>query len=288
MESKTRVAIRLGLPALLLLGLASTAAAPADGDARDIVRRAVAAEARNWKSARSYGFSERVDSRRLDSQGRLKSRDVKVFEVRLLEGSPYRRLAGRDDLPLAPGDEEREKEKLLRSIADRRNETAAQRALRLAKYESRPDWQREAWQELPEAFDFRLTDEDTPDTMSLYLIEATPRQGYQPRSRTAKAFLHLRGKLWVDKQDHRLVKAEVEVIDTIWVALFLVRVGKGSRAAFEQTRVNDSVWLPQRVHVLLSARLGLLKVVHIEQEMIYSDRRESEAGAFVVSHLKPR
>jgi hypothetical protein len=278
----------LGLPALLLLGVVSATAARGDGDAREIVRRVVAAEGRNWKSARNYGFSERVDSRRLDSQGRLKSRDVKVYEVRLLEGSPYRRLAGQDDLPLVPADEKKEKDKLLRSIADRRNETAAQRALRLAKYESRPDWQREAWHELPEAFDFRLTDEDKPDSIGLYVIEATPRQGYQPPSRTAKAFLRLRGKLWVDKQDYRLVKAEVEVIDTIWVGLFLVRIAKGSRAAFEQTRVKDDVWLPQRVHVILSARLGLLKVLHIEQEMIYSNCYASETGSFVISHLKSR
>lgn len=95
---------------------------------------------------------------RFDSQGRLKSRDVKIYDVMLLEGSPYRRRAGRDDLPLPPV-EKKEKERFLRSIADRRNETAAQRALRVAEYESRPDWQREAWHELPEAFDFRLTGE---------------------------------------------------------------------------------------------------------------------------------
>lgn len=288
MKSKTRVAIRLGLPALLSLGLASATAVLADGDAREIIRRAVAAEGRNWKSARNYGFSERVDARRFDSQGRLKSRDVKIYDVMLLEGSPYRRLAGRDDLPLPPGDETKEKERFLQSSADRRNETAAQRALRVAEYESRPDWQREAWHELPEAFDFRLTGEEKPDGNSPYVIEATPRQEYKPRSRTAKTLLHLRGKLWVDKQDYRLVKAEVEVIDTIWVGLFLVRLARGSRAAFEQTRVNDDVWLPQRVQVFLSARLGLLKVLHIEQEMIYSKCREFQTGSLVISQLKPR
>ncbi|MEX2260357.1 MAG: hypothetical protein WD696_00320 [Bryobacteraceae bacterium] len=270
----------------LLLGLASATALPAEVDAREIVLRAVAAEERNWKVARNYGYSERVDARRVDSQGRLKSQDLKTYDVTLLEGSPYRRLAGRGDLPLPPGDEKKEREELARNIVKRGKETAAQRALRMDEYESRPDWQREAWQELPEAFDFRLAGEEMWDGNSVYLIEATPRQGYQPRSRTAKALVHLQGKLWVNKRDYHLVKAEVEVIDTISVALFLVRLAKGSRATYEQTRVNDEVWLPRRAQLSASARLGLLKVLHIEHEVIYSKCREFQNDPPAVSRLE--
>jgi hypothetical protein len=118
------------------------------------------------------------------------------------------------------------------------------------------------------------------------VIEATPRQGYQPRSRTGKALRHLEGKLWVDKQDYRLVRAEVNVIDPIWVGLFLVRLATGSRAVFEQDRVNDEVWLPRRVQVNLSVRLGLLKVLNIEQEVIYTPNLAS-SGSVVTSTLEP-
>ncbi|MBK5291598.1 MAG: hypothetical protein JJE04_07990, partial [Acidobacteriia bacterium] len=272
----------------LLVGLASATAWPAGVDAREIIRRAVAADERNWKVARNYGYSERVDARRLDPQGLLKSKDVKAYEVSLLEGSPYRRLAGRDDRPLPPGDEKKEQEKLTRSTAERQKENAAERALRLAKYESRPEWQREAWHELPEAFDFRLTEEEKGAGNSLYVIEATPRPGYQPRSNTAKMLVHLQAKLWVDQQDYHLVKAEVEVVETISVGLFLVRLAKGSRAAFELTRVNDDVWLPRRVQVFASARVGLLKVLRIEQEIIYSKCREFQTGSLVLSKGESR
>jgi hypothetical protein len=269
----------------LLLDAAAAAALLAEMDAREIIRHAVAAEARNWKVARNYGFSERVDARRLDPQGQLKSKDVKIYDVMLLEGSPYRRLAGRDDRPLPPGDEMKEQEKLARSLAERRKETAAQRAVRLAVYESRPAWQREAWRDLPEAFDFRLAGEEMRDGGGTYVIEATPRRGYQPRSRTGKVLAHLQGKLWVHKQDYHLVKAEVEVADTITMGLFLVRLAKGSRAAFEQVRVNDEVWLPRRVQVFASARLGLLKVLHIEQEIVYSKCRDFQTGPILISRL---
>ena len=186
----------------LLLGLASVTTLLGQVDAREIIRRAIAAEQSNWEAGRGYGSSERVDLRYLDSLGRVKSREVETFDVMLLDGSPYRRLAARDDRPLAPSQEKKEQKKLARSITKRREETAAQRAQRLADYEKRPEWQHEAWRELPEAFDFRLAREEVWDGNSLYLIEATPRQGYQPRSRTAKVLAHLRGKLWVNKQDY--------------------------------------------------------------------------------------
>ncbi len=123
---------------------------------------------------------------------------------------------------------------------------------------------------MADAFDFRLTAEEQWDGYALYVIEATPRPGYLPRSRTAKVLVHLQGKLWVDKQDYHLVKAEVEVVDTISVGLFLVRLAKGSRATFEQARVNEEVWLPRHVWAFVSARVGLLKVLRIEQESSYT------------------
>ena len=106
-----------------------------------------------------------------------------------------------------------------------------------------------------------------------------PRQGYQARSRTAKLFRSLKGRFWVDQQDHQIVKVEAEVIDTISVGLFLVRVAKGSRATLELTQVGDGVWLPDRLQVFASARLGLLKALRIEQTVHYSRYRSVPADA---------
>ena len=86
----------------------------------------------------------------------------------------------------------------------------------------------------------------------------------------------------------QLVKVEVEVIDTISMGLFLVRVAKGSRAAFEQTWVNDEVWLPRRVQAFASARLGLVKPLHIEHEINYSNYRELPAASLIISRLEER
>jgi hypothetical protein len=272
----------------LLLILASATALLGQVDAREIIRRAVAADERNWKLARNYIFSERADLRYLDSEGAVKLREISIHDVMLLDGSPYERLVARNDRPLSPAEERKEQEKFAKSAAERRAETAAKRAQRLAEYFERPEWQREAWHELPEAFDFRLVAEEVWEGHTLYVIDTTPRPGYQPRCRTAKMLTHVHAKLWVDKQDYHLVKGEVEVVDTISVGLFLVLVSKGSRASFEETRVNDEIWFPSKVRASASARLGLLKVVRIQQEYSYSKCREFQTDAPIVSRITAR
>jgi len=68
--------LRLGMKILgdlrvLLLGLASTTVLLGQADAREIIRHAVAADERNWRTARNYTFLQRVELRRLDAQGRV-------------------------------------------------------------------------------------------------------------------------------------------------------------------------------------------------------------------------
>jgi hypothetical protein len=77
----------------------------------------------------------------------------------------------------------------------------------------------------------------------------------------------------------------VAATDTISLGLFLVRLAKGSRATFEQARVNDEVWLPLQVKALVSVRLGLLKVLHIDQEISYSKGREFQLDASTVARV---
>ena len=254
----------------LLLGLAFTTALPGQVDAREIIRRAVAADELNWKAARNYTFLQRVELRWLDAQGKVKLSHVQTYDVTLQEGTPYRQLVQREDSALSPSEEKAEHERLAKSIAERRHETDVKRAKRLSEYDRRPDWQSEAWHELPEAFEFRLAGEGEMDGHGVIIIEAVPREGYQPRSRTAKMFRSIKGKFWVDQQDHQIVKVEAEVIDSISVGFFLVRVAKGSRAILQMTTVGDGVRLPDHLQVFASARLGIVKVVRFEQNTHFS------------------
>jgi hypothetical protein len=255
---------------VILLGLASTPALLGQVDAREIIRDAVAADARNWSVARSYEFLQRVELRRLDADGKAKLSDVRTYDVTLQEGTPYRQLVQRGDRPLPPAEERKEQGSLAKSFAERRKETAAERVRRLSAFERRPDWERDAWHELPDAFVFRLVGEGIMDGHDVFIIDAMPREGYQPQSLTGRLFRSLKGRFWVDQQDHQMVKVEAEVIDAISVGFFLVRVAQGSRATVEFTCIGGGVWVPDRLQVFASARLGLLQTIRIDRRIQYS------------------
>ncbi len=268
--------MRMGFPCdlrVLLLGLASTSSLIGQVQAREIIRNAVASDERSWQIARNYTFLERVELRQLDSQGSVKLSEVQTYDVTLPAGTPYRQLVLRDDRPLLVTEEKKERESLARSIAERRQETAVERAERLSIYERRPDWHRAVWHELPDAFDFRVVGEKVLDGRSLLVIEGVAQPGYKAQSSAAKLFRSLRVTFWVDQQDHQIVRVEAEVIDPISVGLFLVRVAKGSRATLELASVGEGIWLPESLQVFVSGRLGLLKGLRFEQRVQYSRYR---------------
>jgi hypothetical protein len=267
--------------AVLLLAAACTLTAAQDP--REIVRRSVQLMDQNMAIARNYTFLERSETRELDSDAHVKTRKILLYDVTILEGSPYRRLVGKDDHPLSPEEERVERKKLADSIAQRRKETPAERARRIADWEKKRQREREPLDELPDAFNFQMAGEGQIDGRDAWIIDATPRSGYRGRSAMAKLFPKFRGKLWIDKTDYQWVKTEAEATDNISWGLFIARLSKGARLDIQMTRVNDEVWLPKRIEAKASARLALVKKYRIESDTSFSNYRKFQVESKVVS-----
>jgi len=252
-------------------------------DAREIVRGSIQKMDHNLALARDYTFLERSETRELDSSGQVKTRKILLYDVTMLEGSPYRRLVGKDDHPLSPAEESAEQKKLDDSIAQRRKETPEQHARRIADWEKRRQREREPMDEIPDAFDFKITGEGQADGRDAWIIAATPRPGYRARSNVAKLFAKVRGQLWIDKADHQWVRTEAEVTDNVAWGWVVARLAKGARLDIRMTRVNNEVWLPKQIEAKASARVALVKMYRIESETSYSNYRKFQVASKVVS-----
>ena len=246
----------------------------ADEEARGIVRRSMALHERNAGLVRNYTFVERIEELRLDSQGRKTSTESRTYETTILSGIPYRRLLQRNDRRLSAQEETKEQEKLAQALAERESESEAQKKGRLSGYEKRQARERAYLREIPDAFDFRLLGEEERQGRAVHVIDAVPRPGYQPRDARAKALPRLRAKFWIDKSDLQWMRIEAEVMETISIWLFLARLGTGSRLEFEQSRINDEVWLPQIVRASGAVRIGLLKKLQGGVTIAYKDYRK--------------
>ncbi len=267
----------------VILLMAATCTLVAAQDPREIVRRSVQLMDYNLAIARNYTFLERSETRELDSDAHVKTRKITLYDVTLLEGSPYRRLVGKDDHPLSSDEDRIEQKKLADSIAQRQKETPAERARRIADWERKRQREREPLDEVPDAFNFRIAGEAQIDGRDAWIIEGTPRPGYHARSSMAKLFPKFRGKLWIDKADYQWVKTEAEVTDTLSWGLFVARLSKGARLDIQMTRINDEVWLPKRIEAKASARLALVKKYNIETDTSFSNYRKFQVDSRVVA-----
>src|ERR1700694_4567026 len=110
-------------------------ALPAASDAKEIVRRAIETDQRNWALARNYTCQERVAEKRLDNHGSVKSQAIKTYDVTIYYDEPYQRLIQMNDKPLTEKEEKKEEEKRDKLISRRKGESHQERQKRLEKQE---------------------------------------------------------------------------------------------------------------------------------------------------------
>jgi hypothetical protein len=240
--------------------------------ARQIMEASIAATQRDWKARLHYTYIERDENRRRDLAGRVKSEDVEVSKMILVNGVPFEQLVERNGQP--PSAEQERKQK--RELDKLRRETPEQRAERLRKQEEENT---SIVKEVPKAFDFQVVGEEAVNGRPAYVLQATPHPGYHAQGKYGNMFSKVAGKLWVDKQDLGWIKVDGRVIQPFSMGLFLVRLLRGSHITMEQTRVDDGIWMPERIEVRAAARIFFVKSLVIDRVLTYSEYRLPQAGA---------
>jgi hypothetical protein len=74
----------------------------------------------------------------------------------------------------------------------------------------------------------------------------------------------VKGRIWIAKGDYQVLKLDLESLDTISFAGFLVRMAKGSRILIDAEHINNELWLPARAVLRGSVRIALIKVIRGE------------------------
>lgn len=230
---------------------------PPTDDPKEIVRRGLDVDQRDFQLARNYTYEQREELKVLDKKGAPKKHEINTYDVTVLYDEPYSRRIRKDDKPLPDKEEKKEAEKLDRLVAERKKESGKEHEKRLAKLEKQRQEARAFVRDIINAYDFRIVGEEQVNGHDAYVVEANPRKDFHPTQPHADVLPKLRGKIWIDKKDYGWVKVDAETLDTISWGLFLLRIHKGTQMTFEQTRVNDEIWLPLRISVNASARFAL-------------------------------
>ena len=243
-------------------------------DAHEIMQRAVSKDIFNWQAAKDYTFLERVREDTLDGGGGVKSSKSETHEIMVLYGEPFERTVAKDDKPLSEKDQKKQDEEFEKETRKRENETPEERQKRIQKYQKQREDERAFVREILDAYTFTLVGSEVLNGRETWVIDGTPRPGFEGKRRESKMLPKIKPRFWIDQQDYSWAKLRAEFIDTVSIGWVVARLHKGSQFEMQQVRVNNEVWLPQFVDVKLDARVALLKGVNENIHVTYKDYRK--------------
>jgi hypothetical protein len=259
------------------------AAAALAQDPREIVRRSIAQDQLDWMRMKDYTWQAQSVERHFDSHGKVQSTKREKWETLILYGQPQRRMLEKDGSPLSPQELRNEDKKLDEASRKLSSESPSQKLHRLEESNKLRKREFAFLSEIPELFDLRLEGESTLSGRRVWIVSGAPRPGAQARSRDARMLLKVRGRLWIDQLTFQWAKAEAQTTGTISWGVFLARLDPGSWLTFEQTQVNNEIWLPKRLYMTGSGRLGLIKRLSQDEEIQWSDYRKFSVESGIVT-----
>ena len=162
-------------------------------DVKEIFRRAVEKDERNYAVRDQYTFREESTVEFLDKDGRPKSVERRTKEVLFFDGTQLERLVAKDGKPLSEKEAQKEKERIDREIAKMKRESASARAKRRGETAAALKEETEGRRQVMEALDLTLKGEEVVAGRPCWLIHGKPRADFKPKGRRADQLKKFQG-----------------------------------------------------------------------------------------------
>lgn len=243
------------------------------------------------KRINDYTFTRKVTEREMDDKGVLKKEKVTVFEVYPFVGYGWvHKLISENGVPLSPEREAKEQkrvaeelEKAEREAPKRTEKRERERAERRAKRRAQAaksggkegDEEEDDGVEIStflRACEFFSPRRESLRGRDVVVFDFRPRAGFKPSSRGESLVSKLSGVIWVDPTERQVMRLEARLVESFKMGGgLLASVKPGSAFLFEQTRLEDGIWLPRYSQVNASARIMLFKGLSINETNEFSD-----------------
>ena len=220
------------------------------------------------RPALRYTFFQHTTIEKLADDGSVKEREERVYELGRVEGEPFLRLVQKNGKPPTEKDleEERKRERDFRKrLEERRKKTKPE------------DESFRFDQELMSKYRAEVLGRETVNGRPAWVLRFKPKSRDLPvRKRVDRLTNKLAGKLWIDAQDYEIVKAEARLTEPARVGMGLLANFHKFDLSLEQTRLDDSTWLPARADALLQGRV-VFSSMHQRQTIRWKDFRKADA-----------
>ncbi len=235
---------------LVVLTLTGTilCAAQTQPNASTIIEKSVAANDKDFAAEPDFNYKEK------DREGKT----IKVFQVTMIDGSPYQRLLATSK-PLSSAQAAVELKKEEKTAAQRRAQTTEQRERRIANYAKERKSDHMMMSQLSEGFDFKMIGTRKVGPRTVWVLTATPKRGYRPPNMDCQVLPGMRGEMWIDQATYEWVKVTAQVIRPVSIEGFLAEVEPGTRFEIEKTPVSAAIW--QITHFSMQSHAKVLHMI---------------------------
>jgi len=221
-----------------------------------------------------------------DSDGNVKSRELKDYDVFYIGDEELLHLLAKDGKPLEGDEKKKEDDRFSKKFDELKKKQAELAAdpKKQAKEEEEEeaqlsDFLRAELFTNPRRANFRGQD--------VIAFDVSGNPNYKPKKEIDRIIQKLSGTMWVDDQAREIVRLEARFVESAKIGGgLLASLAKGSNFVFEQDKINGEVWLPSYVEVHVAGRIVFVK---LKQNFIdrYSDYKKFRVGSSVVGTVGP-
>jgi hypothetical protein len=229
-------------------------------------------------------LSEEED--KINSDGEVKSRTVKDYDIFYIGDEQVRHLLATDGKPLDGGEKKKEDDRFSKQFDELKKKQAelANDPKKQAKQAEEDDAQ---------ISDFlraeRFTNPRREDFRGQEVIafDFSANRDYKPKKTIEHIIQALSGVIWVDEQAREIVRLEAHFAESVKVGAGLLgSLQKGSNFVFEQEKINGEVWLPSYVEVHFAGRIFIVKLKQNFSDR-YTDYKKFSVGSALGATLPP-
>lgn len=249
---------------------------------RDIAKNQLALE--DLRRLYTCHLSEEED--KTDSEGQVKSRIVKEYDVFYIGDEQVLHLLARDAKPLA-GDEKKDEDDRFNKKYDELKKKRAELAADPKKQAKQEEEDEADLSDFLRAELFTNPRRVTFRGHEAIAFDVNGNPDFKPKKRIDSVIQKLSGTMWVDERAREIVRLEAHFAESAKIGGGLIgSVQKGSNFVFEQDKINDEVWLPSYIEVHFAGRIVFVK---LKQNFVdrYSDYKKFRSGTALGATTAP-
>ena len=229
------------------------------------------------KLKENYAGSQSAEETEFEGDGRMKKHDINEYTFFYLNGDEITTLVKKDGKPLNDTEQKKENEKTQKRIEEHQKRATKKEAKEeKAKEEGKSEEKDEPGIEIfLRACQFVNPRRERFRGQDVLVFDFEPNPEFKAHKLVEKVVQKLAGVVWVDEKARDVARLEAYFTGDMKIAGgLLANLQKGTSFVFEQSFVNNEVWLPTYMEAHVGVRLLLVKGIKASIVTRYWDYRK--------------